>query len=132
LAHPQFFYNIRHAPNRNTSFGPPCKIETNVHLWITVYTRELNFGQTIWNRGAIGNILGNACGNTLRTWWEHIENRGKKNPKPNLDQGTFEELGWVKKTKELQNIQYTIGSFCPGKTQSCGWSHILRKVHTRC
>jgi hypothetical protein len=58
----------------------------------------LNFGQTVpdKNPGTIGNILGNAFGNSLGTEWEHNENwgtlwghdrntlgtRGKKNPSP--------------------------------------------------
>ena len=46
----------------------------------------------IKNRGAIGNILGNTIeilqtirklnGTILGTHWEHIGNKGKKNPSP--------------------------------------------------
>jgi hypothetical protein len=41
----------------------------------TLYTWKLNHGQTICDKtwGAIGNI----SGNTLGTWWEHIEKRQK-------------------------------------------------------
>jgi len=47
------------------------------HLF-SFYTGELNFGQTIGDitPGAIGNILGNASGNTLGTW-EPVENMMK-------------------------------------------------------
>jgi hypothetical protein len=42
-------------------------------------------------------LLGTSWGMHLGTLWEHDENtlrtRGKKTLKPNLDEGTFEELG---------------------------------------
>ncbi len=75
------------SPIEAPLWTPSCKIETipRCKSRFLVYTGELSFGQTIWdkNPGAIGNILRNAFENTLETWepfenlrthWEHDGN----------------------------------------------------------
>jgi len=75
-----FFWNIRHAPNRSTSFGPQLQKSRNKYTcWLylfSLYTCELNFGQTIWDKTQV--ILGTSWGTHSGTWWEHIGNKGGK------------------------------------------------------
>jgi len=61
-------------PNGSTSLDTCHKIETNVLPYISPFW-IIYMGVQLWaNPGAIGNILGNAFGNTLGTWWEHVKN----------------------------------------------------------
>jgi len=78
------FWDIGHSPIEAPLWTASCKMETNVlpmaHLF-SLYTRELNFVQTIWCyrerfRGQLwkyGNL-----GNFMGTHKEHDGNKGKK------------------------------------------------------
>jgi len=64
----------------------PRPLQTN--YLFNLYTRELNFGQTICKKkwGAIywehiGEQIGEPFGSSMGTWWEHIENKEKTPPK---------------------------------------------------
>jgi len=75
LAHQQFFGNIvGRAPNRSsTSLEPSCKIENKCaplqFYLFSLYTWELNFGQTIWDHKT-QVPLGTSSGMHLGTVWE--------------------------------------------------------------
>jgi hypothetical protein len=45
-------------------------------LLFTLYTCELNFGQTIWGKTHV--LLGTSWGQHFRTLWEYDGNKGKK------------------------------------------------------
>jgi hypothetical protein len=62
LAHQQFFGNIGHAPNRTTSLDPHLQNKNQcAPLDFSLYTGELNFVQTIWDK--------------TEKLWEHLEER---------------------------------------------------------
>jgi hypothetical protein len=75
LAHYQFFWDIGHSPIEAPVWTASCKIETNVlpmgHLF-TLYTRELTFGQTMWNQNEV--LHATFWGTTWGTSWERIGN----------------------------------------------------------
>jgi len=98
LAHQQFFGNIvGRAPNRSsTSLEPSCKIENKCaplqFYLFSLYTWELNFGQTIWDHKT-QVPLGTSSGMHLGTVWELNGNmlgthwvwgKMKKKTKPSL------------------------------------------------
>ncbi len=93
LGHHQFFWNIGHAPIEAPLSTPNFAKEKQLHSprihLFGLYTWELNFGQTIWDKyevllGVLGVSWGMDLGtpweleNPLGTWWEHIENKAEK------------------------------------------------------
>jgi hypothetical protein len=68
--------NIGHAPIESPVSTPAAKqkfmCSFRYHLF-SLYTWELNFGQTIWDK--IEVLLGTSYGTYLGTWWEHISNK---------------------------------------------------------
>jgi len=49
-------------------------------LLFSLYTFELNFGQTIWGKTHV--LLGTSRGQYFRTLWEYDGNKGKKTKIP--------------------------------------------------
>ncbi len=79
LAHYKTFWDIGHSPLEAPLWTGSCKIETNVFLpmghLFTLYTRELTFGQSMWNQNEV--LHATFWGTTWEQWgtsWEHIEN----------------------------------------------------------
>jgi len=88
LAHQQFFRNIGHAPNRSTSLDPNCKIENLIVLPWTSPFQFINMGVELWAKPYgirprwylkhLVEQIWEHIENPLRTWWEHIGNKGGK------------------------------------------------------
>ncbi len=78
LAHYQFFGDIGHSPIEAPFWTASCKIETNVlpvDYLFTLYTRELTFGQTMWNQNEV--LHATFWGTTWEQWgtsWQRIGN----------------------------------------------------------
>jgi hypothetical protein len=92
FAHHQFVWNIGHSSTEAPLWTTSCKIDTNVLSMVylfSLYTWELNFGQTIWDKtevlwGAF-RVTTWEPGELMGTHTEHDENkekRQKKKPTP--------------------------------------------------
>jgi hypothetical protein len=74
----------RDSPQWEYLFGPQlqnknkCIPQTIAHL-LSLYTWELNFGQTIWDKTNM--LLGKSWGIYLKTFWEHDKNTLKTKKK---------------------------------------------------
>ncbi len=79
MAHHQFFRNIGLSLMEAPLWTPVAKYKqmySHITLFFSLYTCELNFGQTIWGKTQV--LLGTSWGQHFRTLWEFDGNKGKK------------------------------------------------------